>query len=384
MLNLVANGPSGYTLSNSLRFRASASAYLNRTPGSTGNQKTWTWSGWVKRGALSGGTQYGRIMSTQGSFGVGVNFMTDDTLRLYFGGSSTLQTTQVFRDPSAWYHIVVALDTTQATAANRVKLYVNGTQVTAFSSATYPNQNDTFGWNNSSIVHQIGASTGDGATAYLDGYQTEINAIDGQALTPSSFGSTNSTTGVWQPAKYTGTYGTNGFYLNFNSIALTSGSNTGLGKDSSGNGNYWNTNNISVTAGATYDAMTDVPTLTSATVGNYATLNPLAVSASTGTCSNGNLTSTGINVGGGNSFGTIALPTSGKFYWEVTPTNLGGNSMIGVSTVSSTSSYFWQNTDGSIAYYSLTGNSYVNNSSTAYGATYTTNDIIGVAIDLDA
>jgi hypothetical protein len=152
-------------------------------------------------------------MSTQGAAGVGVNFMSDDTLRLSFGGSSTLQTTQVFRDPSAWYHVVVALDTTQATAANRVKLYINGTQVTAFSSATYPSLNDTFGWNNSSIVHQIGASTGDGATAYFDGYQADINAVDGQALTPSSFGETDTTTGSWKPKAYTSTYGTNGFYL---------------------------------------------------------------------------------------------------------------------------------------------------------------------------
>jgi hypothetical protein len=325
-------GPSGYNLTNSLRFRSSASAYLNRTPGVTGNQRTWTFSAWVKRGALSGGSQFGRIMSTQGSFGVGINFMSDDTLRLYFGGSSTLQTTQVFRDPSAWYHVVVALDTTQATAANRVKLYVNGTQVTAFSSATYPSLNDTFGWNNSSIVHQISASTGDGATAYFDGYMDEINAIDGQALTPSSFGSTNATTGVWQPARYTGTYGTNGFYLNFTDIGLTSGANTGLGKDFSGNANYWTTNNISVTAGTTYDAMSDVPTLTSATVANYAVMNPLgnAVGNAPATLSEANLTCKNTATSYLGALGTIGLPTSGKFYWEVQLTQNSGPSNLSV------------------------------------------------------
>ena len=106
---------------------------------------------------------------------------------------------------------------------------------------------------------------------YFDGYLTEINFIDGQALTPSSFGSTNTTTGVWQPIKYTGTYGTNGFYLNFGNNAST----TTLGYDTSGNSNNWTTNNISLTAGSTYDSMTDVPTLTSATVANYAVLNPI-------------------------------------------------------------------------------------------------------------
>ena len=113
---------------------------------------------------------------------------------------------------------------------------------------------------------------------YVDGYLAEVYFIDGQALTPSSFGETSTTTGVWQPKAYTGTYGTNGFYLKFSDIATTSGSNAGLGKDFSGNGNYWTTNNISVTAGPTYDAMIDVPTGNGYTSGtqpasNYAVLN---------------------------------------------------------------------------------------------------------------
>jgi len=370
-------------LNNSLRFRGSASAYLSRTPSVTGNQKTWTFSAWVKRGALSGGTQYGRIMSTQGSFGVGVNFMNDDTLRLYFGGSSTLQTTQVFRDPSAWYHVVVALDTTQATAANRVKLYINGTQVTAFSSATYPNQNDTFGWNNGSIVHQIAASTGDGSTAYFDGYQTDINAVDGQALEPYYFGN-NDAYGNWKPILYKGTYGTNGFYLTFaDTSALTTSSNAGLGKDTSGNGNYWTTNNISITAGSTYDAMTDVPTNTSATVANYAVMNPLWTDGSV-VIAQGNLNVSGGNYGG---FSTLTIPTSSKFYAEFTVTATQGNQGVGIlkatnaySGVISQADMFGSN---SVTYYCVNGNKFVlGGGSTAYGSSWgTIGDVIGIAVD---
>ena len=360
--NAISSG--GYDINNSLRFRASASAYLNRTPASATNRTTWTWSSWVKRGALSGGTQYGRIMSTQGASGVGINFMDNDTLRMYFGGSAVLQTTQVFRDPSAWYHIVLALDTTQATASNRVKLYINGTQVTAFSTATYPNQNDTFGWNNGSIVHQIGASTGDGATAYFDGYQTDINSVDGSAKTPSDFGETDTTTGSWKPKAYTGTYGTNGFYLKFSDIATTSGSNAGLGKDFSGNANYWTTNNINVTTPAStntsYDAMIDSPTLTSATVANYATWNPLI---------NGDSATSGnLNVTNDTARGTQEL-LKYDAYWEITST--GGTTTAGVvsgtgttntTTVADTKTYgFRLTTTGTLDYINITdGGSFTN------------------------
>ena len=274
--NLLLAGDDGYNLTNSLRFRDSASAYLNRTP-SASNRKTWTWSGWIKRGTI--GAINDGIFSAGTSFGTNNdNIQTitfnNDFIALVSEVSGSVQynlvTSQMFRDPSAWYHIVLAFDTTQATSSNRIKLYVNGSQVTAFSTSTYPSLNYD-GWVNSANAHRIGNRV----APDFDGYMGEINFIDGQALTPSSFGSTNASTGVWQPAKYLGTYGANGFYLPFTDVATTSGSNAGLGKDFSGNGNYWNTNNISVTAGATYDSMTDVPTLTNATTANYATLNPL-------------------------------------------------------------------------------------------------------------
>jgi hypothetical protein len=245
-------------------------------------------------------------------------------------------TTAVYRDVSAWYHVVVVLDTTQATAANRVKLYINGTQVTAFSSATYPSLNDTFGWNNSSIAHQIGASTGDGATAYLDGYQTEINVIDGTALTPSSFGETSLTTGQWIPKAYSGSYGTNGFKLNFSDTSAATAA--AIGKDSSGNGNNWTPSGISVTAGVTYDAMLDVPTNTSATVANYATWNPLLFYTSTvPTITNGNLTG-GWNNTSMHCGSTMTCPSTGKTYAEFTLTT-SGSTRIGIKDITNYSQY---------------------------------------------
>jgi len=218
MLNYSANGPSGYNLTNSLRFRLSATAYLSRTVSSTSNQTTYTFSAWVKRGALTSANQQFLIESdnytTSGIIGdLQLFFDSNDNLQFGLNGTSTNYnniTTQVFRDPSAWYHIVAVVDTTQATASNRMKLYVNGSQITSFSSSSLPTQNFSTRMNLSGTTPTIGAFDLNGTRQRsLDGYMAEVNFIDGQALTPSSFGNTNSTTGVWQPAKYTGTYGTN-------------------------------------------------------------------------------------------------------------------------------------------------------------------------------
>ena len=332
----------GYNLNNSLRLRTSASASLTRTPASAGNRKTWTMSMWAKRGKLSA---YAPIFSGYSDLAnkdynsATVFFDTDDTL--YFSVLGTIgaavitaRTPAVFRDPSAWYHIVVALDTNQATNSNGLKIYINGVQQTLTFTSYTQNAQPVI---NSTTLQYIAAhslNTIYGVIQYFDGYMAEVNFIDGQQLTPSSFGSTNATTGVWQPAKYTGTYGTNGFYLNFSDIALTSGSNAGLGKDFSGNGNFWNTNNISVTAGTTYDAMLDVPTLTSATVANYATLNPLNVTANTP--SSGNLRSVLGSTENGIA-STIAIPLNLKSYWEITPTTSSASligTYAGVATLS--------------------------------------------------
>lgn len=389
--SVVAAGASGqgggYNINRSLRTRASATPWLNRTL-SAGNQKTWTLSTWVKRGALG---------TAQALFDTGVLSTSDSTFaRLGFDSSNSLNftaytvswrtTTQVFRDPSAWYHIVLAFDTTQATAANRVKLYVNGAQVTAFSTSADPTLNTDYAINQAA-AHYFGYPAY--SYGHFDGYLSDVYFIDGLALTPSSFGEFDSVaTTWWKPKRYSGSYGTNGFVLRFedNSAATAAA----IGKDSSGNGNNWTPNNISLTAGVTYDSMTDVPTLTSATAANFCTWNPVAQSTvvnGTVTRSNGNLTSTdGGTTYGLASIGTMAV-TSGKYYWEVTLTSAGGTyGSIGVVDLNSA---LGAGTHTGIIY-SQSGNKgsgsgvFASTGSTAYGATYTTGDIIGVALDLTA
>ena len=381
-LLLSTDEATGYNLTKSLRFRSAASAYLSRTPASTGNRKTWTWSGWVKRGTLGG---------TQAIFGVRL----DDSNRNYFNfGSDSLSmldrqggttntsvvTPAVFRDPSAWYHVVWAIDTTQATSTNRIKVYVNGIQQTLTFNTT-PSQNTDL-YVNTTQQHKIGDLDG---SVYFDGYLAETNFIDGQALTPASFGETDTITGVWKPKKYTGTYGTNGFYLPFTDVATTSGSNAGLGKDFSGNGNYWTTNNISVTAGNTYDSMTDVPTLTDVSTANYCVLNPLA-SSTNASISAGNLEIYVTNSSDNIITSTMRVPSGMKAYYEATPTS-GNRWEIGVSAYSNTApsaltaSGAGRNDASTILYAGAPGTMSKAGTGVDTGSTYTNGDVIGVTID---
>ena len=211
-------------VNNSLRFRSSATAYLNNTFKTPTSATTWTISTWVKRGTL--GTEqvlFGVFNSGTDYFYFGFNGSSDQ-LQIFDrpsgGGTNWLTTTQVFRDPAAWYHIVYVFDTTQATSTNRQKLYINGVQVTAFATQTPGAQNSVARWNASGNVGFIGRSGNSGGQAYIDMYESEVNFIDGQALTPNSFGTFNSY-GVWQPITYGGSYGTNGFYLPFISNSST-------------------------------------------------------------------------------------------------------------------------------------------------------------------
>jgi hypothetical protein len=381
----------GYNLTRSLRFRASASASLTRTMTTPTNNLKWTLSAWVKRGSVL--TTENQIMNA-GTAGSDDQFLFTGSSQLGFyvanGAAYYLITNAVFRDPAAWYHIVFVYDSANATAANRLLMYVNGTQVTSFATALYPTQNYA-SQINSAVLNRIGLRSN--SASPLDGYLTEVNFIDGQALTPSSFGSTNALTGVWQPARYTGTYGTNGFYLPFtDNSALTTASNVGLGKDFSGNGNYWVTNNISITAGVTYDSMTDVPTLTSATAANFAVLNPVALGIDA-TLTNGNLTiAYGTAVTRTGTAASMGM-TSGKYYWEITVTASSTNpcdAEIGISNTTENSAvttgigYYPGYTAKGWGYYGNTGDKVTNAVATAYGSTYTTNDVIGVAFDATA
>jgi hypothetical protein len=348
----------GYQIEDSLRFEDGSSAYLNRTPASAGNRQTFTYSFWTKLGGAISSS--GDIISSQNGVGSGDAIAIQSTNRLAIAGSGTnlLVTTQLLRDPSAWYHVVLAIDTTQATSSNRIKLYINGVQVTSFSTTNYPALNYNFAyWNNT-----FGQLICRGYT-YFDGYLTDINFIDGQALDATDFGETID--GYWRPIAYAGTYGTNGFHLDFN----------GNTNDASGNGNDWTANNISA-----HDYVPDSPT------NNFATLNSLANAGST--FSEGNLKISFSDDGSYNppvETSTFTIPSSGKWYFEgllVSSTAMG----IGVQ----------DNTDvkvlrGSVdygVYYLDSGNiyTYVNGTDTnvdSSPASYTTGDIIGVAYNAD-
>jgi len=274
--------------------------------------------------------------------------------------------------------VVATIDTTNATAGNRVKLYINGVEVTTFSTNNNPTLNEDLSVNRAD-AHQIGRRGNTFAGLYFDGYLTEVNFVDGQALTPSSFGETDSNTGVWKPKAYTGTYGTNGFFLKFADNSNTTAAT--LGKDSSGNGNNWTPNNFSVTAGAGNDSLVDTPTSYGTDTGvggevrgNYCTWNPLRPSGATLT--NGNLDATTGNSGSSNSgylTGTFWMPTSGKYYYEITPTNVN-EIAIGLTT----------NSNNRAAIYYRAGDVYINGSVSFTGSSYTNNDVIGVAVDMDA
>ena len=210
-----AGQASGYEIDQSIRFNDDDSAFLARTP-SASNRKTWTWSAWVKRADLFNGS-VPQILLSAGDGGSNDFIMqfgqSDDTLRIsdYISTTqSNLITTQLFRDVSAWYHFVLAYDTTQGTAANRIKLYVNGSQVTAFGTEIYPSENQDLVIN-SAIAHNIGRGAYS-SNGYFSGYMAEINFVDGTALAPTAFGETN-TNGVWVPIAYAGSYGTEGYFI---------------------------------------------------------------------------------------------------------------------------------------------------------------------------
>ena len=379
--NAISTG-GGYNLENSLRFRSSASAYLNRTPTVASNRKTFTISLWMKgslesspalfqaRESSSTGQPHFVLQSSNGSL-----YILDQNA----GTQAQIITTAVFRDPSAWYHIVVAIDTTEAIAADRAKIYVNSEKLESFSTLdTFPLNYDTAV--NNTVRHLVGARMPNSSFAliqYLDGYLTEVNFVDGQALTPSDFGEYNEDTGVWQPIEYEGTYGTNGFYLK------------GRGTDNSGNGNNFTETNFNTTNSAltTYDIMTDVPTLTDEDTANYCTLNPLRYAFYPGnaavTLSEANLKATWSG-DPGTLISTINIPTTGKWYWEaVVPTQTFNFFAVGVVKNQETTNL--NNFAGTSGYavYAYNGLKYILGTGSAYMAIPAQNTVITVAFDAD-
>jgi hypothetical protein len=342
-------------------------SYLTRTPSVAGNRTTWTYSSWFKRWSLTpaaGGQSLFYAGDTTVSPRGGIVFGNAGDDKLLISGvpfnsttlALSLETTAQYRDPSAWYHLVVALDTTQATASDRCKMYVNGVQVTAFGTATYPSLNQELQYNDA-ILHATRHPSGD---YKFVGYLADTYFVDGTALDPTSFGEFKS--GVWIPKAYTGSYGTNGFHLEYD----------GNANDSSGTGNNWTATNI--VAG---DYMLDSPT------NNYATLNPLLpASSSAATLSNGNLTAS-VSPSLANAVSSMGM-SSGKFYWEFTWTyNGGGSSLL---EIDSNLAFSGQQAAGSLStgygYYNANGTK-ENAGSAAYGSIWYSSGtyVIGVAFD---
>jgi len=364
----------GYQVNNSLRFNYGSSDYLERTS-TSGNRRTFTFSTWLKRSNLVDGnpgdydTFFSSDQAVTNSFRITFNDddgADDDRLMVYFyTGTFQLKliTNQLFRDVSAWYHIVVAVDTTQATDTNRVKIYVNGSQITSFLSTLYPSQNTDTSVNQSGAPCRVGAGT----SLYFNGYMSEVYLIDGQQLTPSSFGQTDSATGIWTPKAYTGTYGTNGFELEFKNSAA-------LGTDTSGNGNNFTVNNLT-----SVDQSTDTPT------NNFATLNPL-VNTNGVAYTEGNLK---VNFAGNTSWargvaGSIVLDT-GKWYWEVKQTAVGYN-INGVTREDNLTFYSGQSAtvlyNRNMNALQDDGSLYTNGVYSASAYTYATGDIVMFALDM--
>jgi len=360
-LILGANSVSGgYNIANSLRFNSGSSDYLNRTFGSPTNNKIFTFSFWIKRGDLA------REQFFFNGAGASQFYINNEDKLYYYDQTAggTYKTTQVFRDVSAWYHIVVAEDTTQATAGNRVKIYVNGTQVSAFDIQTNPTQNNSSAWNANATAYYVGRYNPSPSGYYWNGYMSEMYFIDGQQLDPSYFGETDTPSGIWIPKAYTGSFGTNGFYLKFANSAS-------LGVDSSGNGNNFTVNNLT-----SVDQTTDTPT------NNFATFNPLMYTTdNNATLTDGNLTVLSVTGAFSVTPATLAVG-SGKWYYEV--------KCISGTLGDRTAKVGWGNpdkgtsmqTEGSILYRNSSGNKFIDNTGSSYGATWTDGDIIGVALDI--
>ena len=364
----------GFEVANSIRFDDGSSSYLQKSA-SGGNRRTFTFSTWVKRSTLGGGSSgYNTFFSSdeQATNSFRLTFSSDssdDKLMTYFyTGSQQMQliTNRLFRDVSAWYHIVVAVDTTQGTSSNRTKLYVNGVQETSFSTETYPSQNLDMSVNQSGAPNRVGAGT----SLYFDGYMSETVLIDGQQLTPTSFGEFDEDSGAWKAIDVSGlTFGTNGFYLNYENSSE-------LGTDANGGTTLSETNVTAV------DQSLDTCT------NNACTWNPLKFWNRSGTLQkvsfdNGNLRAIFDDNGYNEyAFASIGVDT-GKWFCEMKAEDITatGNTRIGVLNMDYTGTGNPGDQSTSVSYMA-NGQKRVGGSNSSYGASYTNGDIIGVALDV--
>jgi hypothetical protein len=363
-----------YEVANSCRFDDGSSDYLSRSTSTATNSKKYTLSLWVKRGNISS-TQVFISYDSGGTAQETIRFSSDNTILWYHrtsGGTTyNLTTNQLFRDVSTWYHIVVAVDTTQGTSSNRVKLYVNGSQVTSFSTETYPAQNLDLFINNNNTV-DIFRFQGD--SGYFDGYATEVVFIDGTQLDPTSFGEFDEDSpNIWKPKSVLGlTFGTNGFYLDFENASS-------LGADVSGNSNNFTVNNLT-----SADQSTDTCT------NNFATMNPIAP-ANISSASDGNLKILQSS-SGGSVISTFGF-SNGKWYWEVKlDSQVNYTQLAGVIKESKMESALLTSfnvgaNDGGWGYF-LQGNTdngkaFHNNSASSVYTTMSAGNILSIAVDSD-
>jgi len=342
-----------------------ANSYLTHTTSTPTSDKIMTFSFWIKKG-LEQEPIMSRHIDSNNRFQF-YNLDSSAGLQLYqqVSGSVEINLTHdiQLRDFSAWYHYVIAIDTTQATASDRIKIYINGELLSGYSTATYPAQNADILFNGSSVVQEIGRTNGND---YYNGYMAHFAFVDGTALAPTVFGETDSTSGIWKFKSPSGvTWGTNGFHLKFENSGA-------LGTDSSGQSNTFTVN------GNLKQAL-DTPSNV------YATWNPLNNYYSQSTFANGN---TKVTMGSSQyTYNTSTLGmTTGKWYAEFKQGSGGSDSMYGISSTQATStSAELGNYPNDYGYYQADGKVWSNNSYVAnpYGATWSAGDIIGVAVDLD-
>ena len=369
----------GYDIDNSLRMNNPDNAYLYRTVTSGGSSTTATWSCWVKKNGATNPSIF-TWHDTDVNDDNGFMVLQWNSDKLYMGAwSAGYKTTTAYqRDQSAWYHIVVAFDSTQAVALNRVKLYINGEEITDLSQSTTNIATEDFAFPFNATTDTLWIGTEYWTTSHRnwwDGYIADVYWIDGTALTPSSFGETDEDSGIWKPKAASVTFGTNGFHLEFKNSAVGTGASDTIGADTSGNDNHFTSSGV-----ATTDQTTDTPT------NNFCTLNPLDVYASkTGTYSEGNTKLTVTTSDACTAASTMA-PTSGKWYWEVeldatdgsNPSNLGISDLTRDTRANMPSKLAW-----GYGYNASTGDKQNSGTNVSYGDSYTAGDILGVAMDLD-
>ena len=342
-----------------------ANTYLTRAIGTTGNRKTFTYSTWLKRGNMGSYQPFMGDVTDPSNDYFTVSFQSADHLNIYSQlagpGVINISTNKLFRDTSAWYHIVLEVDTTQATASDRLKLYVNGSQETSFSTATYPNQNTDLAINISGETQVVGAGHTLSSNTF-DGSMSHAHFIDGTAYDATAFGEYDAN-GVWKiKTSPSVTYGTNGYFILKDGNSVT---------DQSGN-----SNNFTV-AGGTLTKTEDSPSNV------FATLNPLAIPTSGGanTFSNGNLEITNSADANRTSFSTLGV-SSGKWYYECKVLSGEMKQFIGISKPQDSVDRIG-NSANSYGYSTETARKYNNGSFSSYGTTASSGDIIMVAFDSD-